>query len=466
VRSEIVSQEKNIVKIKVEVPEGEFRESMEKAISELRQKAEIKGFRKGKVPKNILEMRLGKDTIKSEALEKLLPKTLDTLIEEYELELIDTPKVDIETLEEDKPVLMTVTFETRPEVELGAPAALEVEKRIVEITGDMVDEAIDQLRETFAERKPVEGRPAGPQDIVHVQYAVKVDSEEETGEKQEPVKADIDLSADNVREEFREALLGKNVGETAVVEIPKENIEDAEKPSETVRFDLEILSIEEKQLPEIGPELYSRVFGEDVNTEEEFREKVREALKSRFEAESIEGCRQEAISKLCDASNVEVPDKLIERQVEEIKREEEQRIQQQTGKSREEYFNEIGIDLSEHENEIRKRAENMVKRSLVLQSYAEREKIQVAQKDLMEEINALAQSIGAETEKVQQFLANDRKRLEEVFGRVRYKKTIDRLVESVKVNEKPLVKETGTGAEEVNTEDVNNKDAKNKEDDA
>ncbi|KUL02654.1 MAG: Trigger factor, partial [Synergistales bacterium 54_9] len=113
-RSEIVSQEKNIVKIKVEVPEGEFRESMEKAISELRQKAEIKGFRKGKVPKNILEMRLGKDTIKSEALEKLLPKTLDTLIEEYELELIDTPKVDIETLEEDKPVLMTVTFETRP----------------------------------------------------------------------------------------------------------------------------------------------------------------------------------------------------------------------------------------------------------------------------------------------------------------------------------------------------------------
>jgi len=431
VRSEIVSQEKNIVKIKAEIPEGEFRESMEKAVAELKEKADIKGFRKGKVPRNILELHLGKETIQSEALEKLLPKTIDTLVEEYELELIDRPKVDIETLEDDKPLELTFTFETRPEVELGDAAELDVQKRVVDVNEEMIDEAIAQVRRSFAEKEPVTERPVGENDVVQVEYTQGDDPEE----PREPQKTDIDLSEGNVREEFREALTGKNVGEEATVEISLQDPQDPEKPAETVRYNLKILSIMEKKLPELGPDLYAKIFGEGVETVEAFREKVREALESRFESESLETSREEAVAKLCDASSVEVPEKLIEQQMESIKKDEEQRIQQQTGKTREEYFKESGIDEEEHEKELRQHAENMVKRSLVLESFADREGIQVEQQDLQKEIQELAQSVGVEAEKVQQMLANDKERLGQLFGRIRYRKTVDRLFESVRVNE-------------------------------
>ncbi|MFP4482439.1 MAG: trigger factor [Thermovirgaceae bacterium] len=437
-RSEIVSQENNIVKIKAEVPEGEFRQSVEEAIAELREKVDIKGFRKGKVPRNILELHLGREAIQSEALEKMLPKTIDTLVEEYELELIDRPKVDIETLEDNEPLVMTFTFETRPEVELGDVTELEVKKRVVDVNDEMVDEAIDQVRQSFAEKEPVAERPVGEQDVVQVEYIPG----EESDETQESRKTDIDLSEGNVREEFREALIGKNVGDAATVEISLEDPEDPEKPAETVRYDLKILSIMEKRLPEPGPELYSKVFGEEVGTEEAFRQKVREALEARFESESLENSKEEAVAKLCDASSVEVPEKLIERQMESIKKDEEQRIQQQTGKSREEYFKDIGINEEEHEKELRQHAENLVKRSLVLESFADMEKIQVEQQDLQQEIQELAQSVGVEAEKVQQMLANDKDRLGQLFGKIRYRKTVDRLFESVQVTDKEISEES------------------------
>lgn len=450
-RSEIVSQEKNIVKIKVEIPEGEFTQSLEEAVSELRKKAEIKGFRKGKVPRNILELHLGKETIQSEALEKLLPKTIDTLVEEYELDLIERPKVDIETLQKEEPLVMTFTFETRPEVELADTGNLEVEKMIVDVTEEMVDEAISQVRETFGEKEPVTGRPVCEQDIVQVEYSQNEDSKEKTDETTEPRKTDIDLSTGNVREEFREALIGKTAGEKATVEISAGDGDDPAKPAAPVRYDLEILSVTEKRVPELGPELYKKVFGEEIETEDAFREKVRKALESRLEAESLEKSREEAVTKLCDASGVDVPEKLIQRQVEDLRKDEEEKIQQQTGKSREEYFRDIGVDDSEHEKEIRKHAETLVKRSLVLESFADREKIQVEQEDLQKEIQGLAQSVGVEAEQVQQMLANDKDRLMQLFGRIRYRKTIDRLFESVQVTEKP----PGQGNAEDGGEDTN-----------
>jgi len=444
VRSEIVSQEKNIVKIKAEVPEGEFRESVEEAIAELKGKVDIKGFRKGKVPRNILELHLGKETIQSEALEKLLPKTIDTLIEEYELDLIDRPQVDIETLADNEPLVMTFTFETRPEVELGNVAELEVKKHVVDVNDDMIDEAIAQVRQSFAEKEPVSERPVGDGDVVQVEYTQDEEPEEpqEPQEPQEPRKTDIDLSEGNVRKEFHEALIGKNVGDEVTVEVSLENPEDPDKPAEIIRYHLKILSIMEKRLPELGPEFYAKIFGDGVETEEAFRERVREALESRFEAESLEKSKEEAVARLCEASSVEVPEKLVERQVERLREDEKERIQQQTGKSREEYFKEIGISEEEHEKELRQYAENLVKRSLVLESFADMEKIQVEQQDLQHEIQELARSVGVEAEKVQQALAKDRDRLGQLFSKIRYRKTVDRLFETVQVKEEKATKET------------------------
>jgi trigger factor len=139
---------------------------------------------------------------------------------------------------------------------------------------------------------------------------------------------------------------------------------------------------------------------------------------------------------------VDVPEKLVERQMESLREDEKQRIQQQTGKSREEYFKDIGVNEEEHEKELRQHAENLVKRSLVLESFADMEKIQVEQQDLHQEIHELARSVGVEAEKVQQMLANDKDRLGQLFGKIRYRKTVDRIFEAVQIKEEKATEET------------------------
>ncbi|HQQ11225.1 MAG TPA: trigger factor family protein [Synergistales bacterium] len=144
-RSEIVSQEKNITRIKVEIESKDFQSRVEKTLEEMRSKANIKGFRKGHVPRKVLQMHLGMKTIMAEALEKMVPGVIENIVKEYELDLISEPSLEVGALVEGEPVVMNFVFETRPEVILPELETLEVTRKNVEVTADMVEEAITSL---------------------------------------------------------------------------------------------------------------------------------------------------------------------------------------------------------------------------------------------------------------------------------------------------------------------------------
>jgi len=437
-RSEIISQEKNVVKIQAQVSQEDFKKSFEAAINELRKRANIKGFRKGKVPRNVLLLHLGKEAIQSEALEKLIPEMLDKIVEDYGLDLIDRPKVEIEEIKDDEPINLTFTFETRPEVELPEIEELEVEKQVVDVNDELVDKAIEEIRASFSEREPVKDRPIKEGDIVEISYSVQVEGSKE---QQEPQKTTVEASPNTLRKEFLDALLGKEIGSKVEVEldVPKEKNETEDEgdgnATEKVRYEIEVLAVFEKKLPEIGPELFKKVFGEEVNDEEAFRQKVKEALEARFNEESLEALKEKAVELVCEKSSVELPDTLVERQMEELKNEDMKMVQQRFGKSWEEYVKETNLNEEEYMENLKKYAEKLVKRSLVLEAIADKEGISVDKEDLQREIAKLAQSVNADPERVQQILAQDKERLSNIIGKIRFEKTVNNLMERMKVKE-------------------------------
>ena len=449
-RSEIISQEKNVVKIQAQVSQEDFKKSFEEAINELRKKANIKGFRKGRVPRNVLLLHLGKEAIQSEALEKLIPEMLDKIVEDYGLDLIDRPKVEIDEIKDGEPLNLTFTFETRPEVELPEIEELEVEREVVEVNDELIDKAVEEIRFSFSEKEQVEGRPAKEGDIVEINYAVKVEGDNES---QEPQKTTVELSPNTLRKEFLDALLGKEVGDKVDVEleVPKEKenksgdeVSNAEE-TERVGYSIEILSIFEKKLPEVGADLFAKVFGEDVQDEDTFRQKIKETLEKRFSDESWEAAKERAVELICDKSSVELPETLIKRQMEELRNEDVNMVQKRFGKSWEEYAKEVNLNEEEYNENLRKYAEKLVKRTLVLEAMAEKEGISVEREDLQQEIAKLAQSVNADPERVQQVLAHDKERLSNIIGKIRFEKTVNNLMNRIKIKEVSVSKKENEG---------------------
>ncbi len=218
-KSEMLSQEKNMVSIKVTFDQEEFAAQVDKACGELARKVSIPGFRKGHIPRKILEMRLGKEAIRAEALEKVLPETIDQVVQDYELDLIDEPRVEVDSMDEGAPVVVTLSFEVSPEVVLPALSEIQVDRLVAAVSDEMVEKTVADLRMQASTLAAVEDRAAEAGDVVDISYHTVISGEDTQDERHGPDTTSIDLGQTSVREEIRAALAGRKKGEEAVAEV-------------------------------------------------------------------------------------------------------------------------------------------------------------------------------------------------------------------------------------------------------
>ncbi len=170
-KSEILSQERNVVVVKSVYEASEVDKTVSRTVRELSNKVNIKGFRKGHVPRKALEMYVGRGAIYRETLENLAQQALDEIVAEYDLDLVTNPNLDAKELKEGEPLEITFTFEVRPEVKLPELASLEAEKIVYRVQDADVDEELHHLLEANAKLEPIdEDRPATMDDIVETQY--------------------------------------------------------------------------------------------------------------------------------------------------------------------------------------------------------------------------------------------------------------------------------------------------------
>ncbi|MBN1333829.1 MAG: trigger factor, partial [Synergistales bacterium] len=248
-RTEIVSQEKNLVAIKAEVEADEFQKSINKTLNELSHKVTVPGFRKGKVPRRVLELRYGKGTLLTEALEDLVPDIISEIIKDYELDLIEEPKLEIETMEEGKPLLLKFTFYVTPEITLPEITNLEVEKLKVQATEEMVNEAIDSLVEKNATFEKLDERTTTAEDdLVEISYATQIlDEEGNILKSHEPSNTILDLQQEGLKEDIRSGLTGVEIGSQVEIDTEiDEEFPEKDLAGKTAHYSINLLSIKKK----------------------------------------------------------------------------------------------------------------------------------------------------------------------------------------------------------------------------
>ena len=442
-RSELISQEKNIVTIKAEFEEKEFAKNVQKAVNELSSKVSVPGFRKGHTPRKILEMRFGKQALYAEALETMLPEAIDSIVKDYEMDLIGEPDVTIDKMEEGAPVEITLTFETTPEVVLPELSEITVDRTIPQVDEKTVDETIEEIRTRNAALSPVTDRPIEGKDVVDIEYYTVVPASEETEEERHgPDTAPLDLVDGNIRREILDALVGKNIGDVVPVEVDiQEDYPEQNLAGKSIRYEMTVKDVKEKIPPEMNSEFFKKILQQECEDSAAFREEVKKRILERMTAENQSQAEYSAVEKVTELAQLDVPESLIARQAEAMKKEDAERIEKSKNMTLEEFLEEAGTTQKEYGENIRKQAEGIVRRSLVLDKIAEKLGITVEREDFAVEMSKLAATYQIDADRLVNSLFKDEKRLVEMANSIKYKKTVKALMDIIQINdtEKPQI---------------------------
>ncbi len=438
-KTEILSQEKNVVEAKAQFTAEEVTKAVESTYKKISKQANIKGFRKGKIPRRTLELYFPKDAVYAETMENLIPDAIDKMIEEYELKLIAEPDVKPGEIKEGEGFEVTVKFEVTPQFDLPNLEEIEVEKTVYETTDEMVEDQVKRIVESRAEMVPTyEERPLTKDDYASVQYDTFLYYEDGSEKKaEEGQKTEIFLGADTMRPEVVEALVGKAPGETVSIELPVEGEEAKKDHVVKSRYEIEVLGIMKKTTPELTDELVIEITQSKHKTTGEFKEEVRKQLEAAAENQSKENLKDTIVNKIAGMVEVDVPMTLIERQKDSIRKQQAERIKRENNMTMEEFFEKSGMNKESYEAELDMAAMNIVKRALVLEAVAEANDIEWTPEELTQEITSIARMSGVDPKKLQDYIYGDRDRLFEMAEKIRNRKTVDYLVTTVKVTEVP-----------------------------
>lgn len=436
-KSEILSQDRNVLVIKAAVEAEVFAKAVSDAARDLSRKANLKGFRKGHVPRKTLELFFGKEALHQEALERLIPRAVDELVQEYDLVLIQEPQLKLGTVEEGQPLEVEITFEVRPEVTLPEVESLTATRHLHVVDEALVDRQIQRVLEMNATLQPLEeDRVVGAEDIVDLEYSSSVVHEDRLEPLEQEQKSPVELQNPSLRREIAEALTGRSVGDTFELDLPVDaEYRDPRVAGKTVRYAMNVRGLLQRVIPELDDDTAGRLTKDECPSVESFRARVRKDLESAAADHAADSLRASAVQALCDACEVELPESLVQRQVQDLRKEQEERIKRETNLEWSAFLQQSGLDEAQLLKDLEEKARELVKRSLVLETLADREAIQWTPEEMNQEIQSMAKAMGVEADRLKSFVLSNEERFGEIASKLRGRKTVDWLVSKVKVED-------------------------------
>lgn len=438
--SKLLKKEKNIVTIEFTVTPEQFEEAVNKAYAKIKNSINVQGFRKGKAPRHIIEKKYGKSIFYDDALDFAIQEEYPKAVTELELDVIDSPKVDIQKFELGEDIIVTAEVEVMPEVELGEYKGVEVEKVEIKVTDEDVEKELKAIQDKNARIVEVTDRPVQNGDFLTIDYAGFVGEEQFEGGTAE--NQSLEIGSNTFIPGFEEQLIGKNKGEEVQVNVtfPEEYHAENLKGKDAV-FNVKIHEIKSKEMPEIDDEFAKDV--SEFDTLEELKADIKANLEKRAADSSKVSNDNNVITKIINNANVEIPEVLINREIDYLARNYEQQFRQQ-GFVGKEYDDIINNFVNQYKEGAKDQAEFNVKAELVLEAIIKKENIQVSDEDLKKEIEEMAKSYHVEEERMEAFqnsmLESSRGYIEETLKK---KKVIEILVDSAVFTE-PVIKETDT----------------------
>lgn len=382
------------VKLTIEVAADEFEKAVQQAYLKTRKNYNVPGFRKGHAPRKVIENAYGWLVFFDEAFDIVYPEAYEAAVKEHGVTPVDRPDVSILSCEQGAPVVFAAEVAVKPEVVLGAYKGIEVEKHEYNVTDEMVEAEIDKEREKIASTTEVTGRPVANGDKVNLDYSgsvggVKFDGG--TAENQE-----LTIGSGMFIPGFEEQMVGMNPGEEKDITVTfPEQYHSEELAGKEAVFHVKVNAIEETILPEADDEFAKDV--SEFDTIEELRADKRKKLEE-AEAQHAKNLREnELITKACENAAVEIPEAMIERQMDHILNDIRYRLSMQ-GVSLEDYCKYTGASIEDMRKEMRGDAEKRVKSQLVLEAISKAEAIEAAAEEIEEKLNEYAAQFGDKAE--------------------------------------------------------------------
>ena len=403
--------EHNMAKLTIEVPAEEVEKALQAAYLKERGKISLPGFRKGRVPRQMIEKMYGPEVFYDEAANRMISEAYAKAYDECELELVSQPKIEITQLEKGKEFIFTAEVAVKPEVKLGEYKGLKVDKVSSRVTQKEVDEEIDKERERNARTIDVTDRAVQDKDQITLDFEGFVDGVAFEGGKASDYPLTIGSGA--FIPGFEDQLIGANIDEEKEINVTfPEEYQAKELAGKAAVFKCTVHSIKAKELPELDDEFVSDV-SEKSETVDAYKAEVKAKIKERKENEGKQKREDQSVEQAVANAEMDIPEAMISFQSRQMVDDFARRIMQQ-GMTMEQYFQFTGLSEEKMMEEFKPEAEKRIRTRLTLEAIVAAENIEVSEERLDEELQKMADSYKMEVDKLKEYMGeNEKKQMKE-----------------------------------------------------
>ncbi len=419
--------EKNMAKLTIEASAEEFEKAIEAAYKKNKNKMSVPGFRKGKVPRAMLEKMYGAGIFYEDAANALIPEAYEKeLSENKDLEVVSQPKIDVVQVEKGKSFIFTAEVALKPEIELGKYKGVKIEKIDTEVTDEDITKEIDKERESNARTISVEDRAVKDKDMTVIDFEGFVDGIAFEGGKGENHPLTIGSGA--FIPGFEEQLIGAKLNKEMEVNVTfPEEYQAAELAGKAAVFKVTVKEIKEKELPALDDEFASEV--SEFETLDEYKADVKKKLAEKKEAEAKSKKEDAVIEAIINDSKMEIPDPMVDTQAKQMAQDYAGRLQQQ-GLSLEQYFQFTGMDMEKFLTQMKPGALKRIQSRLVLEAIVKTEDIKISDDEFEAEITRMAEMYQMEADKLKEMVGDYEK--EQITEDLAIQKAVELVVAEAK----------------------------------
>lgn len=403
---QVETMEKSMAKLTITVPADRFEEAMQRAYMKQKGKISIQGFRKGKVPRAMVEKMYGPAVFYEDAANDLIPDAFDEAAKESGLSIVSRPEIDVTQIEKGKDFIFTAEVAVKPEVKLGEYKGIEVEKSDTTVSDEELDAELNRVLEQNSRTIDVEGRPVEDKDIAVIDFEGYVEGEAFEGGSGKDFN--LTIGSHSFIDDFEEQLIGASIGEEKEVNVTfPENYHSADLAGKPALFKVKINAIKRKDLPQLDDDLVQDI--SEFDSVAEYKEDVRKRLTEGKENQAKREKEDAVIDKIIENAQMELPEPMIDTQVSQMANEFARNIQRQ-GLSIDMYLNYTGLTKEKFVEQMRPQAVKRIQTRLVMEEVVKAENIQISDEEYEEELEKMAKSYQMELDKMKEMTDDETKK--------------------------------------------------------
>ena len=403
-RVQVENLEHNMAKLTIEVSAEEVEKALQTAYNKQKSNISVPGFRKGKVPRAMIEKMYGAGVFYEDAANTLMQDSYPAALDESGVDVVSRPAIEVVQIEKGQPFINTAEVAVKPEVELGKYMGVTVTKIDTTVTDEEVDEALEQERQQSSRTGDVTDRAVQDGDIAVIDFEGFADGVAFEGGKGENYS--LEIGSHSFIDTFEEQHIGKNIGDELDVNVTfPEQYQAADLAGKPAVFKVKINGIKAKELPELNDDFAS---DKGHDTLAEYKEEVKKNLVEKKEEEAKRTKEDEAIQKIIDKSKMDIPEAMVKTQCETMVEEFAQRIAQ-SGLTMEQYMQFSGITVDQLMEQVKPEAMTRIQSTLVLEAIVKEENIEISDEELDAEIEKMAQGYGMEVDKLKEYMGDAQK---------------------------------------------------------